>query len=162
MPVTPNAENTFTIVRRPLKDSERKTLERLMTMQKDVQRGRTKLAERRGRENVVHGRGGRDWVVQAVTKLVHVEIGQTFTIHVSHNILPDLRSVEQYLEVAKAGSSDKNTSCHPPITVQTDLHQRQALAPAWISRSASRSAIGAMGHGKDDGVNQPHAVCSPG
>jgi len=29
-----------------------------------------------------------------------VEIGQTFTIHVSHNILPDLRSVEQYLEVA--------------------------------------------------------------
>ena len=61
MPVTPNAENTFTIVRRPLKESERKTLERLMTMQKDVQRGRTKLAERRSRENVVHGRGGRDW-----------------------------------------------------------------------------------------------------
>ena len=50
MPVTPNAENTFTIVRRPLKESERKTLERLMTMQKDVQRGRTKLAERRSRE----------------------------------------------------------------------------------------------------------------
>ena len=101
MPVTPNAENTFTIVRRPLKDSERKTLERLMTMQKDVQRGRSKLAERRGRENVVHGRGGRDWVVRkTVTKLVHVEIGQKFTIHVSHNILPDLRSVEQYLEVA--------------------------------------------------------------
>jgi hypothetical protein len=93
MPVTPNAENTFTI--------ERKTLERLMTMEKDVQRGRTKLAERRSRENVVHGRGGRDWVVRkTVTKLVHVEIGQTFTIHVSHNILPDLRSVEQYLEVA--------------------------------------------------------------
>ena len=101
MPVTPNAENTFTIVRRPLKESERKTLERLMTMQKDVQRGRTKLAERRSRENVVHGRGGRDWVVRkTVTKLVHVEIGQTCTIHVSHNILPDLRSVEQYLEVA--------------------------------------------------------------
>ena len=95
MPVTPNAENTFTIVRRPLKDSERKTLERLMTMQKDVQRGRTKLAERWPKMS--HGREG-DWVVRkTVTKLVHVEIGQTFTIHVSHNILPDLRSVEQYL-----------------------------------------------------------------
>ena len=162
MPVTPNAENTFTIVRRPLKDSERKTLERLMTMQKDVQRGRTKLAERRGRENVVHGRGGRDWVVRkTVTKLVHVEIGQTFTIHVSHNILPDLAASSNTSKWPKPVlltehllSSTDHCSNRPSSTPSVD--------PFVDQQSASRSAIGAMGHGKDDGVNQPHAVCSPG
>lgn len=90
---------TFTITKVPDRAAQRKTLTRLMRMQRSVQNGLRRLSKRRERDlNVTRPRAGREWTSRVkVTKLVNLAAGESFTIEVTPQILPDLRSVETFI-----------------------------------------------------------------
>jgi len=96
-----NKTLTFSIVKLPTRLAQRKTLERLMRMQPDVAKGLRKLQSRRqATENKGHQRGGRTWISRVkAPKLVHMVAGESFTLHVTPQLLPDIKSIEKYLEV---------------------------------------------------------------
>ena len=100
--ITPNETMTFTVQRTPRTTAARKTIERLMGMQTCIQNGRSKLApQRRLKDNVTYIRAGRKWVNRKrVTKLAVAEPGATFTLLVTPQIVNDLKSVADCLEVA--------------------------------------------------------------
>ncbi|MCA9297368.1 MAG: hypothetical protein KC983_12645 [Phycisphaerales bacterium] len=102
--IAPAKTITFTIKKEPTRIADRKTVERLMRMQPDVQKGLTRLAQRRAKTgNVEYIRAGRPWVNrQRVTKLVRPEQGESFTIFVTPQILNDIRAVEKYLDAKPA------------------------------------------------------------
>jgi len=95
---------TFTIASMPRRAAQLKTLERLMRMQPHIQRGLDKLARRRRQtDNQPRARAGRTWIDREPTvKLVHPARGDTFTLRLTPQILPDLRSVEKYLSAKAA------------------------------------------------------------
>jgi hypothetical protein len=97
--IEPSTTMTFTVTSVPRAEAARKTLMRLMRMQLEIQKGLSRLAARRAREdNREQQRGGRIWTSRAkVTKLVRVAEGETFTLKVVPQIVPDLKSVEKYL-----------------------------------------------------------------
>jgi hypothetical protein len=99
-----NTTLTFSINQVPAKASHFKTLERLMRMEPRVAQGLRRLQSRRQREdNKPHQRGGRMWISRVKSsKLVHVARGESFTLYVTPQILPDLKAVEQYLDVKSA------------------------------------------------------------
>ncbi len=105
MPITiaPNDTVTFTVASVPSRSAQRKTIERLMRMQPGIQRSLLKRARKRRQvDNIAHQRGGRMWMVRvAATKMVRVEPGETFTIRIRPQIIPDLRSVERFLKAKK-------------------------------------------------------------
>ena len=94
---------TFTISRAPNRPAQQKTLRRLMRMQPKIQTGLKKLSIRRQRDlNWEKQRGGWMWISRVrTTKLAHVGAGESFTIVVTPQIIPDIRSVEKFLEVSK-------------------------------------------------------------
>ena len=100
--ITPNETMTFTVQRTPRTTAGRKTIERLMGMQTCIQSGRNKLAnQRRLKDNVTYIRAGRKWGNRKrVTKLAVAEPGATFTLLVTPQIVNDLKSVADCLEVA--------------------------------------------------------------
>ncbi|MAA52766.1 MAG: hypothetical protein CMJ41_07080 [Phycisphaerae bacterium] len=100
--ITPNQTMTFTVQRAPRTTASRKTIERLMGMQTSIQSGRNKLAnQRRLKDNVTYIRAGRKWVNRKrATKLAIAEPGATFTLLVTPQIVNDLKSVADCLEVA--------------------------------------------------------------
>lgn len=102
--LAPNKSFTFEIKKSPVAASKKKTLQRLMQMQPEVSRGLRKLSDRRKKfDNRDTNRGGRIWVDRAkASKLVRIEPGQTFTLRVTPQILPDIKSVEKYLEAKPA------------------------------------------------------------
>jgi hypothetical protein len=95
---------TFTITRVPARTAQQKTIRRLMCMQRDHQKGYKALQLRRKREeNIGHQRGGREWMVRVkATRIGRIEPGESFTLRLTPQILPDLKSVEKFL-TAKAG-----------------------------------------------------------
>ena len=102
--LAPNKTFTFSITKTPSRESHFKTLERLMRMEPGTAKGLRKLADRRKRfENRDTNRGGRIWIARAkAAKLVRIEPGQSFTLRVTPQILPDLKSVEKYLDAKAA------------------------------------------------------------
>jgi len=101
--LTPGSEVTFTIAKVPARPAQQKTIRRLMRMQPRIQTGLRRLSIRRQRDvNVPKQRGGRTWVNRArTTKLTHVGEGESFTITVTPQIIPDIRSVEAFLTIGK-------------------------------------------------------------
>ena len=97
--IVPNQEMTFTVARAPRTTSARKTIERLMGMQTEIQRGRKQLHnKRRLHDNVTYIRAGRKWVNRCrTTKLARAEQGATFTLRVTPQIVADLKSVANCL-----------------------------------------------------------------
>jgi hypothetical protein len=95
---------TFTITGTPSRKSQMLTIQRLMRMQDDVQRGLRHRARRRAQhDNVATIRAGRKWIRRVrVPRVVHVRPGETFTLMLTPQILPDVKSVEKYLSAAKA------------------------------------------------------------
>lgn len=102
--LAPSKTLTFTVKTEPRRDAERKTIRRLMRMQRHIQRGLEKLSrQRRQKDNETTIRAGVEWVNRArATKLTRVEVGGSFTITVTPQIIPDIRSVEKYLDIAAA------------------------------------------------------------
>ncbi|MHC4834148.1 MAG: hypothetical protein ACYTFH_09730 [Planctomycetota bacterium] len=104
--IEPSTTMTFTIVKAPKAEAARKTLVRLMQMQPEIKKGLSMLKVRRDREdNIKKIRGGRPWTSRAkAAKLVNVADGATFTLRVTPQIVPDLKSVGKYLSAAPASA----------------------------------------------------------
>jgi uncharacterized Zn finger protein (UPF0148 family) len=102
--IAPNQRVTFTITRTPQREAERKTIQRLMRMQPEIQRGLSRLAkQRRQKDNQPYSRAGKIWVNRVkTTKLTRVEPGESFTLHITPQIIGDIRSVEKHLDAKKA------------------------------------------------------------
>ncbi len=95
---------TFTISRLPRRDAQRKTIQRLMQRQPGIQKGLKALQkQRRQTDNNTYIRAGVSWTDRArATRLTRVELGESFTLRISPQIIPDLKSVEQFLEAKAA------------------------------------------------------------
>ena len=104
MDLAPSSTITFTIITLPKNERGRKTLNRLMKMQPEVQKGLSMLARRRRqKDNVPTKRAGRIWINRKKpTALTRVEIGESFTLRVTAQIIPDIKSVAAYLEMKAA------------------------------------------------------------
>ena len=104
MDLAPSSTITFTITTLPKNERGRKTLNRLMKMQPEVQKGLSMLARRRRqKDNVRTKRAGRIWINRKKpTALTRVEIGESFTLRVTAQIIPDIKSVAAYLEMKGA------------------------------------------------------------
>jgi len=102
--IAPLETLTFTVEKVPKRAAQVKTIERLMKLEPDRQRTLRHLQrQRRIYDNVVSVRAGRRWINRVrATKVARVEPGETFTITVTPQVIPDLRSVEKFLKVAKA------------------------------------------------------------
>jgi hypothetical protein len=102
--IAPLKTVTFTITTAPKREAERKTIRRLMRMQPHIQRGLDKLAtQRRQKDNVTYIRAGVQWTNRAkTTKLTRVAPGESFTLTITPQIIPDIRSVEKFLDAKAA------------------------------------------------------------
>ncbi len=102
--IAPLETLTFTVQKVPRRAAHRKTIERLMKLQPDMQCGLRKIArKRRVHDNIVGIRAGRRWIQRVrATKVARVELGASFTLTLTPQIIPDLKSVEKFLKVAKA------------------------------------------------------------
>lgn len=102
--IAPQSNITFTITSMPKRDAHIKTIQRLMRMQLHIQKGLKHLAiRRRQKDNVTTIRAGRPWTNRKrVTKLTPVELGNTFTLLITPQIMPDIKSVEKFLSTKAA------------------------------------------------------------
>jgi hypothetical protein len=92
---------TFTVTRLPKTEAAKKTLARLMRMNPRTQAALKRLSHDRAvNRNVRRPRAGRIWISRArATRVVAVDLGQTFTLRMTPQIMPDVRSVIPYLTV---------------------------------------------------------------
>ena len=95
---------TFTISKRPVRDAQRKTIQRLMQKQPAIQKGLKALQrKRRQHDNNTYIRAGVEWTHRAkATRLTRVEVGESFTLQITPQIIPDIKSVEKFLDAAAA------------------------------------------------------------
>ncbi|MHC4947637.1 MAG: hypothetical protein ACYTG1_05180 [Planctomycetota bacterium] len=102
--IAPRQTVRFTITKTPRREAERRTIQRLMQMQPDVKKGLRRLARRRKlHDNRTYIRAGCEWVDRKkATKLALVAAGESFTIQLTPQIIPDVRSVEKYLQAEPA------------------------------------------------------------
>ena len=103
--IAPLKTVTFTVTKVPRKPSQRETIQRLMRMQRDVQRSLKKLARRRRQhDNVPSRHGGKIWIIRAkATRVTTVETGATFTLTLTPQIIPDVKSVAGFLGIFSTG-----------------------------------------------------------
>ena len=101
--IAPLATLTFTVAKVPKRPAQVKTIERLMKLEPERQRLLRHLQRRRMvYDNIVSIRAGRKWINRArATKVARAHLGETFTITVTPQVIPDLRSVEKFLKVEK-------------------------------------------------------------
>lgn len=102
--IQPGNTVTFTVTRAPRRAPQRKTIQRLMRMEGRIQKGLRDLARRRRqKDNRPYIRAGVIWVDRAkATKLTRVAPGETFTLRLTPQIIPDIRSVAPYLDAKAA------------------------------------------------------------
>ncbi len=102
--IAPLETLTFTVAKVPRRPAQVKTIERLMKLEPDRQRLLRHLQRRRMLyDNVVSIRAGRRWIHRVrATKVAKVQPGETFTLTLTAQVIPDLRSVEKFLKVEKA------------------------------------------------------------
>ena len=76
----------------------RKTIQRLMRMQPDIRRGLKRLQKTRPLRNRIYQRAGGMWNARVkATRLTRVAPGESFTLQITPQIVPDLRSVASFL-----------------------------------------------------------------
>ena len=97
--LVPGNDVTFTITAAPRREAERKTIQRLMRMQPEIQKGLRALARRRRvQDNRTYIRAGNPWTDRArTTKLTRVAPGETFTLRITPQMIRDIESVSKYL-----------------------------------------------------------------
>jgi hypothetical protein len=102
--LTPLNNVIFTVTKQPRREAERKTIQRLMRLQPHIQKGMKALQrKRRQHDNITRIRAGVEWTNRVkATNLTRVEPGATFTLQIAPQIIPDIKSVEKYLDM-KAG-----------------------------------------------------------
>jgi hypothetical protein len=92
-----------TIERVPNNKGAQDTIVRLMRRDPEIKRalGRAQSLRRRRMHSYI--RGNRLWYSrEKAARVARCEQGASFTMPFTHDIAPDLRSVEQYLKLAKA------------------------------------------------------------
>ena len=101
--IAPLKTVTFTVTKVPSRPDALQTIERLMRMQPEAQRQLKRRAmRRRQHDNELTRRGGRIWVNRArAVKLTLVAAGETFTLTLTPQIIPDVRSVQRFLSVER-------------------------------------------------------------
>jgi len=102
--IAPGKTVTFTVTKMPRRDATRKTIQRLMRMQPEIRGGLKKLQERRKRhDNHTYIRAGKAWTSRVpATRLTTVAPGEQFTLTLTPQILSDVRSIADHVEM-KAG-----------------------------------------------------------
>ena len=99
--IVPNSEMTFKITALPTQPAAKKTIERLMWMQSDKKRDLKMLQRRRKQKGIkLTIRAGRVWFDRPrATRTARAELGASFTIRVTPQIVNDLKSIAKYLDV---------------------------------------------------------------
>lgn len=102
--IAPSRKVTFTLKSTPSRPADVKTLHRLMRMQRTIQKGLSRLSKRRRREeNYTSPRAGRMWMTRVkMTKLTKVQKGESFTLTITPQIMPDIKAVQRYLDAKAA------------------------------------------------------------
>ncbi len=102
--IAPSKKVTFTLKTTPSRPADMKTIQRLMRMQRPIQKALDKLADRRRREdNYKSPRAGRMWMTRMkMTKITRVEKGESFTLTITPQIMNDLKAVERFLDAKSA------------------------------------------------------------
>jgi hypothetical protein len=102
--LAPSKAITFTVKKAPARPADRKTIERLMRMQRPIQKALEKLSRVRRQERTYkRQRAGRMWTVRyPMTRVTNVAKGETFTLRVTPQIMPDLQAVAKYLDMKAA------------------------------------------------------------
>ncbi|MBC8201704.1 MAG: hypothetical protein H8E86_06605 [Planctomycetes bacterium] len=100
--ILPNTDLTFTIVKAPTRPAARKTIERLMWMQPQVKKDLSMLQRRRKQKDIKYTiRAGRVWFDRPrATRTVRCEQGASFSLHVTPQLVNDIKSVAKYLDVS--------------------------------------------------------------
>ena len=89
--ISPQMTVTFTVTDVPRRPAQRKTLERLIKMQPEIQRElEVRARQRRQHGNITEIRAGRKWTQRVpASKLARVEQGRSFTLTLTPQIIPD-------------------------------------------------------------------------
>lgn len=94
---------TCTITKTPRKAAAVDTIERLMRQDPAVKRGLRRAQRRRRQDMIVYNRGNRDWYKREICgKQVMAKTGASWSMTYSHQILPELQSLEGYVAVKGA------------------------------------------------------------
>ncbi len=92
---------TISVTKVPAQPKHRKTIERLMRMQPAIQRTLTRVAKARTRATPWNQRGGRMWASRlAATRCVGAALGAKFTLKVTPQIIPDVKAIQRFVEIA--------------------------------------------------------------
>ena len=102
--LTPQNNVTFTVTRVPRRPAQRKTIQRLMSLQPSVQKSlRALQKQRRQKDNITYIRAGVRWTNRVkATRVTRVERGASFTLQLTPQIIPDVKSVARFLDAKKA------------------------------------------------------------
>lgn len=94
---------TCTVKAEPRAAAATKTIERLMRRDPAAKRGLKRAQKLRADRMNAYVRGGRMWYArERPARVVRAVRGQTWTMVFTHDIAPDLRSVERYLDLKVA------------------------------------------------------------
>lgn len=105
MPAASNSykpgQNLFcTIEKLPRNDDQTATLARLMRLDPENKRGLRRAQRMRKQRLIVYNRGNRDWVSRERTaKVVHVGVGENFTLPFSHDLVHDIARIQQFIKI---------------------------------------------------------------
>jgi hypothetical protein len=92
-----------TIAKAPRAAAKIDTIERLMGQEPAIKRGLRRAQRRRRQDMVVYNRGNRDWYKRETCgQLVKAAKGASWTMQYSHQIAPELRSLDGFVTVQPA------------------------------------------------------------
>ena len=92
-----------TINKVPNNKASRDTITRLMCRDPDIKRNLARAQRMRRQRMHAYVRGGRMWYSrEKAAKIAICEQGNSWSMRFTHDIAPDLASVEQYLSLEKA------------------------------------------------------------
>ncbi|HRJ48910.1 MAG: hypothetical protein KF787_05460 [Phycisphaeraceae bacterium] len=101
--IKPGQTITCTITKAPRGEGRISTIERLMRRDPANAKALRRGHRRRQQTLNVYNRGNRDWTSRVpCAKVVRVVSGQSWTMTFTADLLPDFKSVEQYLSVKSA------------------------------------------------------------
>ena len=93
---------TCTITKVPANKAARDTIVRLMRRDPDTKRGLARAQRMRRQRMHAYIRGGRMWYSrERAAKIAQCENGNSWKMDYTHDIRPELSSIESYIEVAK-------------------------------------------------------------
>lgn len=91
------------VVKVPRREDQKQTIARLMRQDLAIRRGLRHAQEHRARTLEVRSWGGRPWPVrQKAARIARVNEGAIWTCHFYPQLINDLKSVEEFIEVKPA------------------------------------------------------------